>query len=284
MKKTCRNHPTGLITALILLSAYLLAACKPSTANPATVTARAQRVIAQATDVALQMRETTLLDEKQATATAQDHLERLARVSTWPIVLSDTFDDNVNEWIVGQQTSEYADASFTIANGVYHWAATSHQGFIWWNRPTIPTVTDFYVSVDFRQISGPLGAYVGLKMRLDEAGNYYLFSLRSLGDYSFNEYYNAQWLSLIRWTASPAFRVNETNHLEVFTEQGHFSLFVNGVWVADYDDQAISSGVCGLLVGMDDAEVSAAWEFDNFELRAVSTADEIHTPAATTQP
>ena len=58
------------------------AACRTAaTVSPATATARAQRVIAQATDMALQLRETTLLDEKQATATAHDRLDRLARLS-----------------------------------------------------------------------------------------------------------------------------------------------------------------------------------------------------------
>jgi hypothetical protein len=284
MKKDCRYHPAGLMTALMLLAAYLLAACQTTTASPATVTARAQRVIAQATDMALQMRETTLLDDKQATATAQERLDRLARVSTWPVVLSDTFDDNANEWIVGQETGDYADAAFTLANGVYRWEATSHQGFIWWNRPTISAVTDFYYAVDFRQVSGPAGAYMGVMLRLDDNGNYYLFSLNSDGEYSFDEYYGTQWLSLIRWTPSPAIRVNETNHVEVVAEGGRFSLFVNGAWVVDYEDQAIASGVCGLAVGMDDVGASAVWEFDNFVLRAISTVEEIHTPVATPRP
>ena len=284
MKKNCPNFSAIRITTLILLAAYLLAACKTSSTNPATATARARRVIAQATDVALQAREITILDEKQATATAKDRLDRLARVSTWPVVFSDMFDNNGNEWVVGQQTGEYADASFTIANGVYHWEATSHQGFVWWNHPTIPSVTDFHLAVDFRTMSGLVGAYIGLMMRLDENGNYYLFILRNTGDYSFDEHYNDQWLSLIGWTASPAIWVDKTNHMEVVAEGGRFSLFVNGEWVVDYEDQEISSGYCGLVVGMEEAEESAVWEFDNFELRAISTVEEIHTPVATTVP
>jgi hypothetical protein len=268
----------------ILLVAYLLAACQNTTVSPATATARAQRAIAQATDIALQLRETTLLDEKQATATAQDRLERLARFSTWPVVLSDTFDDNANEWIVGEQTGEFADASFIIANGVYHWAAKALQGFVWWNHPTIPRVTDFHLAVDSRQINGPASSYVGLVLRLDESGNYYLFSLNNTGEYSFDEYYNAQWLSLIRWTTSPAIRVDGTNHVEVVAEAARFSFFVNGEWVEDYEDPAIPSGYSGLLVGMDEVGESAAWEFDNFELRAIIDTEEIQTPEATARP
>jgi hypothetical protein len=269
---------------LILFATYFLAACQTTTVSPATTTARAQRVIAQATDMALQLRETTLLDEKQATATAQERLDRLARLSTWPIVLSDTFDDNANEWFVGQQTGDFADASFIIANGVYHWAAKARQGFVWWNHPTIPRVTDFHLAVDSRQINGPASSYVGLVLRLDESGNYYLFSLNNTGEYSFDEYYNAQWLSLIRWTPSPAIQVDGTNHVEVVGEAARFSFFVNGEWVGDYEDPVIPSGYSGLLVGMDEVGESAAWEFDNFELHAIIDTEEIHTPVATTRP
>jgi hypothetical protein len=266
---------------LILLT--LLTACRTATVGPATATARAQRAISQATNIALQLRETTLLDEKQATATAQDRLDRLAQLSTWPVVVSDTFDDNANEWIVGEQTGEFADASFIIANGVYHWAAKALQGFVWWHHPTIPRVTDFYLAVDSRQINGPASSYVGLVLRLDESDNYYLFSLNNTGEYSFDEYYNAQWLSLIRWTTSPAIQVDGTNHLEVVAEAARFSFFVNGQWVGDYEDPAIPSGYNGLLVGMDEVGESAAWEFDNFELRAIIDTEEIHTPVVTAQ-
>ena len=268
----------------IFFAIYFLAACQTTSVSPATATARAQRAIVQATDIALQLRETTFLDDKQATATAQERLDRLARLSTWPVVLSDTFDDNANEWIVGQQTGDFADASFIIANGVYHWAAKAHQGFVWWNHPTVPPVADFYLAVDSRQINGPASSYVGLVLRLDGGGNYYLFSLNNAGEYSFDEYYNAQWLSLIHWTSSPTILVDRTNHVEVVAEAARFSFFVNGEWVEDYEDPAIPSGYSGLLVGMDEVGESAAWEFDDFELRAIIDTEEIQTPEATARP
>ena len=279
------HFPISLVyIPLILFTVYFLAACQTTTVGPATATARSQRAIVQATDIARQMRETTLLDEKQATATAQERLDRLAQLSTWPVVLTDSFDDNVNAWVVGQQTGEYADIDFAIANGVYHWEATPHQGFVWWSHPTIPSVTDFYFTADIRQINGPANSYVGLVLRVDENGNYYLFSLRNTGEYSFDEYYNGEWLSLIRWTTSPAIRVDNTNHVEVTADGRRFSFFVNGQWVVDFEDQAIPSGYCGVAGGMDEVGESATWEFDNFEVRAISTEEENHTPEATARP
>lgn len=284
MTKTFRNLPVLWNNAPILLAAYLLAACTTATVSPATATARARRVAAQATQVALQARQAALLDERQATASAQDRLDLLAQGSAWPVVLADTFDDNANEWVAGQRTGDYADASFTIADGVFHWEATSHQGFIWWNHPTVSSVTDFYLAVDYRSIKGPADAYVGLVMRLDEDGNYYLFSLRNDGDYSFDIYDNAQWTSVIAWTPSPAIRVDETNHVEIVAEGERFSLFVNGEWVVDTIDATISSGYSGLLIGMEEKEESAAWDFDNFVLRTITTTEETQTPEATATP
>lgn len=284
ISKASRNFSTVRIAAHILLILPLLAACTSYTVSPATATARAQRVIAQATDMAQQLRTGRILDETQATATAKARLDRLAQVSTWPLVLSDAFDDNSREWVVGNQTSTYADATFTITNGVFHWEATSHQGFVWWNHPTIAQVTDFHLAVDYRQLSGPADAYIGLVMRLDENGDYYLFSLDNAGNYSFDVYNNSQWISLIAWTPSPAIRAERTNHVEALAEGGRFSLFVNGEWVVDYEDQTLASGYSGLLAGMSETGETAAWEFDNFELRGLQQADETPTPEATSQP
>jgi hypothetical protein len=269
---------------MICSAAVLLAACQKSSVGPATVTARAQRAIAQATDVARQLRQALIQDAKQATATAQERLDRRSQLSAWPVVLSEPFDGNANEWVTGPQTGEYAQITFTIENQVFRWEATSIQGFVWWNHPTIPSVTDFHLVVDARQIDGPASSYVGLVLRLDENGNYYLFSLNNRGEYSFDEYSNAQWLSLIRWTSSPAIQVDGANHLEAIAEGARFSFFVNGQWMADFEDPGLPSGYSGLLVGMDEVGESGAWEFDNFELRAVVDSEATPAPEATAGP
>jgi hypothetical protein len=273
-----RRHPARWIIVLMLLVASLLAACQTATANPATATARSQRVIAQATDIARQLRQSALLDEQQATATAQAQVNRLALGAAWPVILSDTFDDNTNEWVVGPQTGDYADASFSIAQGVFHWEATSHKGFVWWNHPTISRVDDFYLAVDYQSLSGPSGAYVGLVMRLDENGNYYLFSLRNDGYYSFDLYDNAQWISIIPWSSSPAIQMSGNNQAAVIAEGERFSFFVNGEWLGDTIDGTLSSGYSGLMMGMDETDESAAWDFDNFDLRGVLPPEATATP------
>lgn len=273
-----------ILIVIVFMISFLLAACGKSTISPATATARARRVSAQATNMAVQLRNANLLDEKQATATMQARLDRLALSSSWPVVLSDTFDDNTHEWVVGPQTGQYGDATFTIANGVYHWAATSKEGFVWWNHPAIESVTDFHLAVDARQVNGPANAYIGLVMRLTENDDYYLFSVQNKGNYSFDVYNSGQWLSLIPWTPSPVILADETNRVEALAEGGHFSFYVNGEWLADYEDQTIGSGYCGLAAGIEDAGVSAAWEFDNFELRGASSPDETPTIEVTATP
>ncbi len=92
-------------TPVILLVSLLLAACgKKPTASPATATARAQRAVAQATNMAVHLGKAQILPGEQATATAQAQLDRLAQSSDWPVVLSDAFDDNSHEWVLGPQT------------------------------------------------------------------------------------------------------------------------------------------------------------------------------------
>jgi hypothetical protein len=67
-------------------------------------------------------------------------------------------------------------------------------------------------------------------------------------------------------------------------EEGHISLFVNGTWLVDYSEQTLPSGQCGLAVGIGDASAAAAWEFEDFEVRGVSTEAELDTPGATGLP
>ncbi len=145
-------------------------------------------------------------------------------------------------------------------------------------------MTDFHFSVDARQDNGPADAYIGLVMRLTENDDYYLFSVQNNGNYAFDVYSNGQWFSLIPWTPSPAILVDQTNHVEALVEGEHFSFFINGEWIADYEDQTIASGFCGLVVGMEDAGVSASWEFDNFELRGLVIPEGSSTPEASATP
>jgi hypothetical protein len=282
-----RHHEKrGLLRIIaVLLPACLLIACASAPAvNAPTATARAERAITRATQMAAQHNATFSISEEQATATAQANQDRLLEASSWPVVFSDTFDDNANEWVVGKESGEYADAEFTITGQKFHWGAVSHEGFVWWNRPTIPRVADFHAAVDIQQTAGPETGYAGMTLHMDEDGNYYVFEIRNNGEYSFYEYFTEEWIALLNWTPSPFIQVGEVNHIEVLAEGGLFSLFINGEWIADVEARTISDGRTGLLVGLDEADETAAWEFDNFELHAPSIIEETPQPEGTPTP
>ena len=57
------------------------------------------------------------------------------------------------------------------------------------------------------------------------------------------------------------------NRLAVVAEGAHFVLFVNDQYVAEVDDDRLSSGMVGVAVDLFDPGDEAVFEFDNFELR-----------------
>ena len=269
---------THAVYALLLL--WSISGCssiKPGV-NSATSTARAERVQAQATEMASHIQSTVVVDSAHATATAQVRQAQLAAAKEWPIILSDTFDSNQNDWPTGSDTGEFASITWTNANGKYRWDATAKQGFIWWSYPAVSDVNDFYLSVDAQQISGPTTAQMGLLLRLFDNSNFYLFKIDNNQRYTFELSSGDGWTTLLDWTNSPALKPDEVNHLTVFAEGNYFAFFVNGSLVAELTDDHLAGGKGGVAIGLDNAGDQAVFEFDNFVLRAPPTLQETPTP------
>ena len=263
---------------LLGLGTLLLVSCFPSKVSPVTATARAQQAILQATKMA---RIANQAYAAEATATAQFYQSHRTEASQWPVVLTETFDDNAHEWSLGKDTGDFANIEFQLLGGKFRWEATALQGFAWWSYPTIELVSDFYLSLEIQTYSSSTTSYAGVVMRLTsilDSSQYYMFEIRQSGEYSFDLRTDEGWTSLIGWTPSPAIHPSVVNTLEVMAEGDTFSFFINGEWVADARDSTLSSGRTGLVVGLEEAGDSGTWEFDNFVVRAPFTLPEESTP------
>jgi hypothetical protein len=185
----------------------------------------------------------------------------------WPVVFSETFDSNANEWPVGDFENEYHTTVWKLEGGNYRWETAAKQLFDWFVRPEQPSNSDMHVEVDARQISGPEDAAFGLALRSSESGFYY-FMISETGYYLFSRVYQGDWVDLIAWTASSAIQPGEVNRLEAIAEGSHFRLLINGQLVDELDDNKNSRGVSGLCIALAGAGDEALFEFDNFVIRA----------------
>jgi len=203
----------------------------------------------------------------------------LAAYREWPLVLRDTFFERRNDWEVVEETQgDLANGTLRIGGGKYRWEITAVEGVVWWSRSREDTfTTDFYATVEARQISGTPEADYGLIFRHD-GDNYYYFQVSDVGQYAVYRYEAGGWTELITWTATDAVRAGRINNLAVAGEGARFKFFINGQRVGETTDSRLAAGTVGVAVQLYNAGESAVFEFDNFEWRAPSEAVTEITP------
>lgn len=267
---------------LPLLCLLPLAACAPrlSAEQSTTATARVADIPRQATAMARQYRLTQLAGEAHATATVQAMLETVTRARQWPVLFSDPFDSNLRSWAEGQESGQYADATWTL-DGQFRWEVVAHEGFVWWNYPEMEAISDFYLAVDARQDSGPVDGYLGVTLRHSGENDYLSYSITQEGLFGLDRHTADGWETLIPTTPFAAIRPYESNHLEVIAQGTRLWLFANGQLAATYEDAGLTEGKCGLIVGMNNADEQGTFTFDNFEIRLPNLP---LPPPATTAP
>ncbi len=217
----------------------------PATPTPnMTATAAAQ----QATDTAVAYQGTAAVAEAK-----------------WRVVLKDTFDSNKNAWYIKPGDDDYAKTSYEIANGKYTWDATAHKGFI--DRVSISdkSLSDFYLSVDSKQVTGPNTADHGVVFREDANSNFYYFAIDEQGQYALY-LFNKDWSTLIDWTASDLIQTGESNRITVIGTGSHFVFFINDQYLTEITNDGIKSGSTALAIELAAENDHAVFEFDNVAL------------------
>ncbi len=240
-----------------------------------TQTAQAQRASQMATQIAMGLQATRTVNKIQSTAVARTIA--LAAI-TWPVVLRDDFLIPAYNWPTGEDTDPLADIDWRYTNGRYTWKATAHDSFVWWATPSMDDVGDSYLAVSLRQSEGETSSEAGLVFHQQGEGNYYLFEINNQGQYAVFLHLDGDWQALIDWRDSPAITSEKMNRLAVFTQGGQFYFFINSQRVDDISDSTLANGQTGLLIGLSNPGDEAAWEFDDFEVRASPEALLITTP------
>ena len=209
-----------------------------------------------ATAEVLQVTESALAFEATATGIVEE----------WRVVLADAFDSNKNKWTNKSTDDEFAAVDYQVTDGRYVWTATAKQSYIGWVRANTKALSDFYLSVEVRQVSGPDTADYGVLFREDEAGNFYYFGMNNEGRFILYEYKD-EWSTLLDITVTDLVQPGEVNRITVIAEGAQFTFFVNDQYLATFTDEHIAKGGVALAVEMAKEGDQAVFEFDNFELR-----------------
>jgi hypothetical protein len=162
-------------------------------------------------------------------------------------LFQDPLTSNANGWS--------NDSNCFFQGGAYH----IKDGFICY--APADSVGDAAISVDVKQLSGPLLNPYGLVFRRTSTGNYYEFDIDGNGKWAFFRTVNNTGTRLVDYTANAAIKkgLNATNTLMVQEKGSHFTFFVNGTQVGNSDDPTFPSGISG-LEAYDSIEVA----FNNF--------------------
>jgi hypothetical protein len=203
----------------------------------------------------------------QMTGTA-DAIQSTARdaAGTWRVTLTDTFDSNKNDWLNETADDEFARVNYQVVDGKYRWEVTAHKSFIGWVRASEKTFSDFSVSVDIQQVSGPDTADYGIIFREDEDGNFYYFGISDNGFYSLYEY-AGEWRPLIEFTETDLLQPGQSNRITIIGVGSQFTFFINDQYLTYFTDDHIAKGSVALAIEVAEENDEAVFEFDNFELR-----------------
>ena len=196
----------------------------------------------------------------------------------WPILLSESFDDNRNDWPIGHFDDRYATGAWEIAEGEYQWDVTARQDVSKRVTPNVEAVSDFFLTVEARQNWGPDNASYGVIFQDENGEDLYYFGINEMGVFSFFLLYKDQWQALIDWTSTDAIKPGTSNRITIVAVGSHFTLKINNALVGEVEDDHLDRGHVGLSVELYNQGDHAGFAFDNFELRTPFVQDQVMNP------
>jgi len=174
-------------------------------------------------------------------------------------LLQDDFSDPNSGW-TERDAEDGSVAGY--GNGYYRVFAIG-EGWMWGEANQ--NLADVVVDVDATQVSAPPNNNNGYGMmcRYNGDADAYLFAISGDGLYSIHIIVDGEFEQLVGWTASDAINQgNATNHIRVICDGTHLALIVNGVPLADVEDDTYSEGDISLTANSYEDEPTEI-HFDN---------------------
>jgi hypothetical protein len=240
-----------------MTSATETAVAAAAAAN-ATATAGAESVQGTAAAGTAQAEEATALARlvANATGTAQA-VPPTVPSAEWPALLQEEFTNNDNGWHPFEDfQDDYGTRSFVLSRGRFAWDVTPLRDIHMHDTPSIASISDFLVSVDVRQTSGPQTADYGLAFRVVSDNTLYTFNISDTGQFAVQLLNRGEWSTLLNWSATGAIRPGETNNLQVLAQGDHPLHQRPG---GTLGDSSLPQGRVGLGIDHFEEDVTASW-------------------------
>src|SRR5689334_18600065 len=138
-------------------------------------------------------------------------------LSLWTTPVFDNFTSNENNWLAGNETSEYFSSIIrTIGDGRYRWEVVTGKA-----NSISPAwlsgyqVSDFHLAVHCKHISGnKMAGSWGLQFRIQDNLSYYFFRMTDSQHFSISMNQSGKWTNLVDWTLTEAIKSYGLNQLE----------------------------------------------------------------------
>jgi hypothetical protein len=186
----------------------------------------------------------------------------------WPVVFSDSFDEESANWQVGEMNNDYAKGALAIIGGKYYLKLTAKKTAYWYVLPDTGDLRDAYVTVKVDQINGSKNCEYGLIVRGGDTAQYFYSISSLLQGYEFQSFTSDGIKLLTLWTRSSGILLGEPNQIGVKAEGAKFVLFINGEPVDDAVDDSTVSGRAGIGILFPKPGDWIEMTFDNFEVRS----------------
>jgi hypothetical protein len=182
----------------------------------------------------------------------------------------ETFDDNRNDWELGEYSEEYMYSYSSIENGkmIYETEALQEDGgFIYdtyYNHP----MTNFEASIDTQLITGQEDTSYGLIFNRIDNQNFYFFIINTqYQQFKLKKYVQDEGEDLVEWSDSSAIKTFGVNNVRVKKVGAQITMYINNQQVATATDSSFSDpGDVGFLVVHYNQGDTATVEFDNLRI------------------
>lgn len=183
----------------------------------------------------------------------------------------ETFDDNRNEWELGDYSGQYINSNEEIRDGkLYYYgkAIIADGGFTYDSLYQQPYM-NFEASIEAKQISGIAEADYGLIFRKNNDYLYLFLINEAYGEYMLSVYNDDLFTDVMAdWVSTSLISATSANELKVVAIENEIKLYINDVLVETiYDDTLMEAGDIGVVVNLYDIDHEALVEFDNLKIQ-----------------
>jgi hypothetical protein len=193
------------------------------------------------------------------------------------VYISDAFNDNSNEWLVGNVNGTSWTGTRLIENGVLDWEGISREAMF---SPQFPGNADLQgrfsamqVSSRVKQLNPTMDGFYGVTIRGTYVNNqmsFYAFVIDQTGKYAFLLYSDSKWKNLSEWKENLYITPGDWNKMTVQVVGNFFSLYMNDTLLSEVVDNTLPDGQGGILVDLAAGGELIQIQFDDFEVRLPS--------------